>query len=419
MNDVRILLIDDNPQIHEDFRGIFVQKKDEQKRRLGDLFIKIVGQVGSEETRKDFPVRQTRRFVLDSAYQGEDAYGLVKMALAEERPYTIAIVDVRMPPGVDGIQTIKKLWELDPELQVVICTAYSDRSWEEIFFLLNPTDNLLILKKPFDVAEVLQIVHTMSEKWQTSRQLKEANKALEGLVEIQKARMLESYKLAHLGEVASGIAHELNTPLTVIKLRSQQAKRLMNAGTFDVAKIESFLDVIGLTCDRMSKIITDLLNFARDPREDDKGEHELTKILDSTLTLCSEKFRYAGIAIQLDIPSGLMIPCNPVQLSQVFLNLLSNSYDAVYGLSEKWVQVSARKVRDDIIITVVDSGPRISGELAEKIMKPFFTTKPIGKGTGLGLSISLGIIHQHKGRLELDPGAENMTFRISLPAVLS
>lgn len=416
MNDVRILIVDDNPQIHEDFRGIFVHKRGEQKKRLSELFEKIVGRVGRDEAYKKVALQPVRRFAMDSAYQGDEACALVARSLVESRPYALAIVDVRMPPGIDGIQSIKKLWEVDPDIQVVICTAYSDRSWEEIFYLLNPTDNLLILKKPFDVAEVLQIAHTMSEKWLTSKKLKDANKALESLVELQKARMIESYRLAHLGEMASGIAHELNTPLTVIKLRGQQARRLLKTENFDIQKVDSFLDVIGTTCDRMSKIITDLLNFARDPGIEMNESHELSKIIDSTLTLCAERFRHAGIAVTIDIPETLKIPCNPLQLSQVFLNLLSNSFDAVAPLETKWVKVSAVRAEGGIVITVADSGPRIPDDLIEKIMTPFFTTKPVGKGTGLGLSISLGIIQQHRGGIELDRNAENMVFRISLPS---
>jgi two-component system cell cycle sensor histidine kinase/response regulator CckA len=102
---------------------------------------------------------------LDSAYQGQEALEKVKQALAEGRPYAMAFVDVRMPPGWDGIETIARIWEVDPELQVVVCTAYSDYSWEEMRAKVGQPDSLLVLKKPFDNIEVQQITHALTKKW--------------------------------------------------------------------------------------------------------------------------------------------------------------------------------------------------------------------------------------------------------------
>src|SRR5690349_24456963 len=102
---------------------------------------------------------------LDSASQGQEALAMVERALAEGRPYAMAFVDGRMPPGWDGLETIVHLWKAYPELQVVICTAYSDYSWEQIIERVGPSDSLVILKKPFDAVEVLQLAHAMTKKW--------------------------------------------------------------------------------------------------------------------------------------------------------------------------------------------------------------------------------------------------------------
>ena len=104
-------------------------------------------------------------FELDSAYQGQEGLEMVKRALAENRPYALAFVDVRMPPGWDGIETIARIWEVDPELQVVVCTAYADYSWEEMRAKVGQPDSLLVLKKPFDNIEVQQLAHALTKKW--------------------------------------------------------------------------------------------------------------------------------------------------------------------------------------------------------------------------------------------------------------
>src|SRR5581483_9534765 len=109
---------------------------------------------------------------VDSAFQGQEGLEMVKQAAANGRPYAMAFVDVRMPPGWDGIETISKIWKQYPELQVVICTAYSDYSWEEMIHQIGQTDSLVILKKPFDNVEVLQLAHTLTQKWTLSHQLR-------------------------------------------------------------------------------------------------------------------------------------------------------------------------------------------------------------------------------------------------------
>jgi PAS domain S-box-containing protein len=122
--------------------------------------------------RRPTPVHQAN-FLLDSAYQGNEALNLVQRALAEGRPYAVAFVDVRMPPGWDGIETIERLWAIDPDLQIVICTAYADYSWEDLAHRLGESDSVVILKKPFDNIEVLQLADALAKKWLLTRQLRQ------------------------------------------------------------------------------------------------------------------------------------------------------------------------------------------------------------------------------------------------------
>ncbi len=159
----RILTIDDNQAIHQDFAKILTRKQSENEE-LDDLEESLFGTVKLAKCSLDF--------ALDFAMQGADGLAMVEQALEEREPYALAFVDGRMPPGMDGIETIQALWERDPELQVVLCTAYADYSWQEIRNILGETDSLLILKKPFDNMEVLQMAHALTRKWDLSREVK-------------------------------------------------------------------------------------------------------------------------------------------------------------------------------------------------------------------------------------------------------
>jgi two-component system, cell cycle sensor histidine kinase and response regulator CckA len=170
---LRILVVDDNRAIHDDFRKI-----------LGG----ISGREGSLENAEallfDAAAAPVRRdvFEIDSAYQGQEALALVEQALKEGRPYAMAFVDVRMPPGWDGVETTSRMWELCPDLQICICTAYSDYSWDEMSAKLHSSDRLVILKKPFDTVEVLQLANALTEKWRLHQAVKSKLDQLEKLV---------------------------------------------------------------------------------------------------------------------------------------------------------------------------------------------------------------------------------------------
>jgi PAS domain S-box-containing protein len=167
----RILVIDDNRAIHGDFRKILCPSSDSQ---LAELETAVFGP-------QDGAVNAPS-FEMDSAYQGQEGLALVERSLQEGRPYWMAFVDVRMPPGWDGVETISRLWEAAPDLQVVICTAYSDYSWSRITSRLQRRDSLVILKKPFDAVEVLQLAAAMTEKWRLLQQSKVKMDQLETLV---------------------------------------------------------------------------------------------------------------------------------------------------------------------------------------------------------------------------------------------
>jgi two-component system, NtrC family, sensor kinase len=157
----RILVIDDNQEIHRDFRKILCVERSRSSK------IEAMEAALFDET--GFLGKQLR-FEIDSAYQGTEGLARVHHALQEGRPYEMAFVDVRMPPGLDGIEVTPMLWKADPSLHIIICTAYSDYSWEQMFAKVGTSDRMYFLQKPFDRMEVLQLAHTLVERRRVQRE---------------------------------------------------------------------------------------------------------------------------------------------------------------------------------------------------------------------------------------------------------
>ncbi|WP_428263095.1 PAS domain-containing protein [Haliangium sp.] len=148
----RLLVVDDNPSIHRDFREILTPRRLQGDDGIHELEVELFGEQASTSG-----VDEVLKVEIDSALQGEDAVEMAARARSESHPYFMAFVDVRMPPGIDGIETIKRLWAIDPGLSIVICTAYSDYTWKGITRALGPSPDLLILRKPFESIEVRQL----------------------------------------------------------------------------------------------------------------------------------------------------------------------------------------------------------------------------------------------------------------------
>ena len=169
----RILIIDDNPDVHRDFKTILLEEQANTKLDSPDA--KLFGRSACKSTPKN-------KYELDFASQGKEGHEKIKQALSQNRPYELAFVDMRMPPGWDGLVTIEHIWKTDPNIQVVICTAYSDYSWEDISQQLGRSENLLILKKPFDSIEIAQLAATLTKKWTLAKRASMKMDELEQMV---------------------------------------------------------------------------------------------------------------------------------------------------------------------------------------------------------------------------------------------
>ena len=211
--DFRILIVDDNESIHSDLRKVLCPVKSGMEL-LDDEAILF----GISSSR-------TMQFAIDSAYQGQEGLELVKKALANSQPYALAFVDIRMPPGWDGIETISRLWQVDSRLQVVICTAHSDYNWDDIAKRLGLSHNLVILKKPFDAIEVTQLAHALTAKWQSMLRADVRMHELDRLVEERTLQLKETVAaLERAKEQAESAA--LEDPLTQLPNRRLLQNRL-------------------------------------------------------------------------------------------------------------------------------------------------------------------------------------------------
>ena len=439
----RILLIDDTPSIHADFRKILMPppvQTQEMDAMEATLF-------GSETA----PTRVTVE--LDSAYGGQEGLGKLKWALDQQRPYALAFVDMRMPEGWDGAQTIEHLWQADPRLQVVVCTAYSDYSWDELLDRLQAHDRVLILKKPFDNVEVQQMANTLLAKWDMTERASLQMNHLEHLVqrEVDERKQLESQlvqseKLASLGQLAAGVAHEINNPIGFIssnlgtldgyfqQLQEMldaygQAETLIQAGEW-AERLQQVRERIELDflredipqlikeskdgINRVGRIVRDLKDFSRVDANQEWQWINLQQGIESTLNIVANELKYkADVLKEYQVLPD--IECLPSQINQVFMNLIVNASQAI-GPERGTLTLRTGHAAQSVWIEVQDTGSGIAPQNLQKIFDPFFTTKPVGQGTGLGLSLSYGIIKKHRGeitvRSEVGVGT---TFRVELP----
>lgn len=199
MTNLRILVVDDNPSIHEDFQKILGHENDNSE--LNELKKNVFG------SQYINPETKIPDFIIDSAYQGEEALLYVKAAIEKGMPYALMFVDINMPPGWNGIETIRRIWEIDSDIQAVICTAHLDFSWSEMIKELGQTDRLHILKKPFDNIEILQFASSLTEKWKLRQQIKNQVDILNTLVRQQTAELKKSLSItkATLESTTDGI----------------------------------------------------------------------------------------------------------------------------------------------------------------------------------------------------------------------
>jgi C4-dicarboxylate-specific signal transduction histidine kinase len=231
-------------------------------------------------------------------------------------------------------------------------------------------------------------------------------------------KLVASANVRAMGELTIGIAHEINSPLTVITCNTTHILNCMEHNN-SLHDLPRHLKTIEDSAMRISNIIKSMHFFSRNSTFEDFQDTEVLNIITDVLNLCRGHLKLKGIELRLaPIPPILKIHCHRIQIGQALLNLINNACDAIAGLNEKWIAIDFTCIFNRIKITVTDSGFGISEDLCHKIMEPFFTTKPIGKGTGLGLAISKRTIEAHQGILRVDTSFPRTRFLIELPTIV-
>jgi PAS domain S-box-containing protein len=241
-------------------------------------------------------------------------------------------------------------------------------------------------------------------------------KAAEQKLLDHRTQMFNSSKMSALGEMAGGIAHEINNPLSIIRAYVGVLRDGIETGRQEVSQLLNSVEKIDATVIRISQIVRSLMGFARDAEKDPFQPVSVRQIVTDTLDLCETRLRQERIEIACSpVPADLLVECRRVPISQVVLNLLNNAADAIASLPARWILISVRDLGDQVEIAIEDSGRGILPEVSDKIMMPFFTTKGSGHGTGLGLSVSKKIAESHRGTLTLDAESPHTRFVLKLP----
>ena len=253
--------------------------------------------------------------------------------------------------------------------------------------------------------------------WAYKRNIDEKTVA-EDQLELERMKSSHNAKMASLGEMAAGLAHEINNPLTIINGYSSKLSKMVERNTFDDDSLMDISLKIKKTSLRISSIIKGLKAFSRNSQTDPLVSVSVVDIIDDTLSFCQEKLKNNGIKLEVNHSNSDISVCvRPVEISQVILNLLNNSFDelAMKAPESPWMKIKTFSEDGFVQIEISDCGQGIEPEVASRLFEPFFTTKDVNKGTGLGLSISNTIIQKHGGKFYLDESAKNTTFIIKLP----
>jgi signal transduction histidine kinase len=434
----RILVIDDNKAIHADIRKILLPSQEGRD----DLRATEAALFGNTDTRSRLP-----QFEIDSAYQGKEGFELIEKSLAENRPYAMAFVDVRMPPGWDGVETTATIWQRYADLQVVICTAFSDYSWEQMLQKLGYSDRLVILKKPFDCIEVLQLAILMTEKWRLYQQARLRLSDLERMVlertaalEATNSKLAEAnhqlilatektQKMAHTalmaskakGDFLANMSHEIRTPMNgVLGMVDLLLQSNLTPEQRESCKI------IKTSADSLLCIINDILDFSKieagKMRVEEVG-FDLYDTVTGAVQLLAQQAQAKGLDLTCDIDQGIgpTLVGDPTRIRQILLNLLNN---AVKFTGKGKVHLEVRRLGEtneevQLRFAVTDTGIGLSEEDQKKLFQSFSqadtsTTRRFG-GTGLGLAICRKLVEMMGGSIHVisSPG-KGSTFWLTI-----
>lgn len=338
---------------------------------------------------------EARGFAIDTATNGKTA-----IASAKDKAFDVIVLDLSMP-DIDGIETLKQIKKDNPDMQVIVLTGHATVEKSVDAMKEGAVD---FLEKPVDLSKLIEkmkVAHEIAEKKKIEQQ------------------MAHTEKLASLGTLAAGIAHEINNPLTIIL---GFADLMLEKVPHD-SEFYELLKTIERQGQNAKRIVENLLGFARytEYREEDV---DINKNIRSVLAVVESVLTTNRISVSLDLSESLPIIRGSFgELQQVFFNIINNAIHEMKGGGMLTVASRAVDEGKRVEIQIADTGPGIKQRERAKIFDPFFTTKKVGEGTGLGLSIAYGIIDKHGGTVSFDTrtrdesNAPGTKFIITLPVV--
>ena len=457
----RILVIDDDPGVRDAFKEILASPATSGIAERGAALFGV-------ET-PSLPSCSPQSYELTLAENGEQGVRAVEGALAQHQPFAVAFIDMNMP-GIDGAETSRRIWAIDPQIKIVIVTAFSEYRPCDIINIAQ-RDDIFYLRKPFNSEEIKQFANALTNSWNTEREreilaarletvnaeLEDMNKNLQQKVKEQTALLIRSEKMSSLGVLAAGVAHEINNPIsfvhgnldTIRKYSASIKKLLQKYSSLEESALEGanpemqsllkeiqefktrhkidFIleDIVSLADEslegtqRVGDIVKQLRGFshvddaAPQPADVNAAIEKALNMIGSELKPTTEIVKAYG-----ELPP---VTCYPQKLGQVFINILMNAAQAVgdngvINIDTRQSMPASGGEPSGVEIRITDNGHGIPGREISKVFDPFFTTKPVGEGTGLGLSISYDIVKSHGGEMVIDsPENEGTIVRIILP----
>ncbi len=349
----------------------------------------------------------------------------------------VIVADQRMP-GMSGVEMLTRIYEMDTAPIRIILTGYINP--QDIILAINQGHIHQYINKPWNIDQVRSILSQAVDKYQLTRENKRLLKILAGKNEALQAaneqliadidlqaklerqnreaeiKMMSQAKMASLGQIATGIAHEINQPLTFIKIALESTARDIENQALSITELLEDINESQKQIRRITLIIDHLRTFGRNS-SDERHPTNMPEALDSALILFKQKIKAGGVELLVTRADNLpQVYGNISKLEQVFTNLIQNSMDALEEVDNGRIEVDFQPRGQQLVTRFIDNGQGMTPEVREKIFEPFFSTKETGRGTGLGLSIIYGIISELDGIIDCEsaPG-QGCTFTITLP----